>query len=111
MAAFVRIKLLCFKKNTLHSVKVMSSANAPLLFTIVFRDETNRSSSSQMFFKIDVQKFRKFHRKTPVLEESLFNKVAGLKDCNFIKKRLQHRCFPVKFANFLRTPFFTEHLR
>ena len=36
MAAFVRIKLLRFKKNTLHSVKVMSSANAPLLFAIVF---------------------------------------------------------------------------
>ena len=24
--------------------------------------------------------------------------------CNFIKKRLQHRCFPAKFAKFLRTP-------
>ena len=24
----------------------------------------------------------------------------------FIKKRLQHRCFPVKFAKFLRTPIF-----
>ena len=23
---------------------------------------------------------------------------------NFIKKRLQHKCFPVKFARFLRTP-------
>ena len=31
--------------------------------------------------------------------------------CNFIKERLQHRCFPVKFAKFLRTPFFKEHLR
>ena len=30
------------------------------------------------------------HRKTPVLE-SLFNEVAGM---NFIKKRLQQRCFP-----------------
>ena len=36
--------------------------------------------------------------------ESLFNKVTGVKACNFIKKRLQHRCFPVKFAKFLRTP-------
>ena len=25
-------------------------------------------------------------------------------DCNFIKKRLQHRCFPMKFAKFLRIP-------
>ena len=24
--------------------------------------------------------------------------------CNFIKKRLQHRCFPVNSAKFLRTP-------
>ena len=26
-------------------------------------------------------------------------------------KRLWHRCFSVNFAKFLRTPFFTEHLR
>ena len=24
--------------------------------------------------------------------------------CNFIKKRLEHRCFPMNFAKFLRTP-------
>ena len=35
--------------------------------------------------------------KTPVLE-SLFNKVAGL------KKRLQHKCFPVNIVKFLKTP-------
>ena len=27
-----------------------------------------------------------------------------------LKKRLWHRCFPVNFAKFLITPFFTEHL-
>ena len=26
-------------------------------------------------------------------------------------KRLQHRCFPVKFPKILRTPFFTEHFQ
>ena len=36
--------------------------------------------------------------------ESLFNNVASLKTCNFIKKRLQHKCFPVNSATFLRTP-------
>ena len=52
-----------------------------------------------MFFKIDVlKKFGKFHRKTLVFE--------GLKTWNFIKNRLQHRYFPVKFAKFLRTLFF-----
>ena len=33
-----------------------------------------------------------------------FNKVAGLWACNFIEKRLQHRCFPAIIAKFLRTP-------
>ena len=37
--------------------------------------------------------------------ESLLNKVAGLKACNFIKKRLQDTWFPGKFAKILRTPF------
>ena len=48
-------------------------------------------------------KVRKYHRKIPVLE-SVFNKVAGLKAqaCNFITKKLQHRCFPEKLAEFLR---------
>ena len=27
-----------------------------------------------------------------------------MKACNFIKKKLQHRFFPVKFAKFLKTP-------
>ena len=69
-----------------------------------------RSSFSQVFFKLGVsKKFHNIHRKAPV-SESLFDKVAGLKAYNFNKKRLQHRCFPVKLAKVLRTPFFTEHL-
>ena len=38
---------------------------------------------------------------TPVLD-SLFKKVAkaGLKVCNFIKKRFQHNCFPMSIAKF-----------
>ena len=49
-------------------------------------------------------KFCILQRKAPVLE-SLFNKIAGLKICNFIKKRLQRKYFPVKFTNFLTTLF------
>ena len=48
-------------------------------------------------------KVRKYHRKLPVLE-SVFNKVAGVRACNFITKKLQHSCFPAKFAKFLRIP-------
>ena len=39
-------------------------------------------------------------QEAPVLE-SLFRK-SGLKACNIIKKRLQHRCFPVNIVKFLR---------
>ena len=39
-----------------------------------------------------------------------FNKVADPQNSNIIKKRFQHRYFPVKFAKFLRTPCFTDHL-
>ena len=31
--------------------------------------------------------------------------MSGPKACNFIKKRLWHRCFPVNFVKFLRIPF------
>ena len=32
----------------------------------------------------------------------LLIKFQALRPCNFIKKRLQHRCFPVNIAKFLR---------
>ena len=36
--------------------------------------------------------------------ECLFNKAAGLQACNFIEKKIQPSCFPVKFAKLLRIP-------
>ena len=36
MAAFNRIKLFCLIKLTLHSAKVLSSLNSPILFDIIF---------------------------------------------------------------------------
>ena len=36
--------------------------------------------------------------------ESLFTKVTELQASNFIEKGLQHRCFPVNIAKFLRAP-------
>ena len=37
-------------------------------------------------------------------------KKAFLSPATLLKKRLWHRCFPVNFAKFLRTPFIIEHL-
>ena len=56
----------------------------------------------------DLKNLVNSEKKYSVLE-SLLDKVAGLKACNFI--RLQHRRFPVKFAKFLRTPFLKEQLQ
>ena len=60
---------------------------------------TDRSSRLEVFCKKGVlRNFTKFtgkHRLSP----------AAL-----LKKRLWHRCFPVNFVKFLRTPFFIEHL-
>ena len=64
-----------------------------------------RCSVKKVFLEISQS-----HRKTPV-PETLFNKFAGLRPATLLKKSLWHRCFPVNFAKFLRTPFFTEHLR
>ena len=35
-----------------------------------------------------------------------FHEAEGLRVCNFIQKRLQYSCFPVKFAK----PIFEKHL-
>ena len=61
-----------------------------------------RCSTKRVFLKTlqNVQK--------NTLPESLFNKVAGLRVRKFIKKRFQHRCFPVNFAKFLR-PLFVQN--
>ena len=53
------------------------------------------------------EKFCNIHTKTPVLE-SPFNRLAGLKTCNFLKKIIQHRCFPVNISKFLRTLILTK---
>ena len=43
--------------------------------------------------------------------ESLFNKIAGLQACNFIKKRLQHSCFPVNIVTLFKNTNFQERLQ
>ena len=60
----------------------------------------------EVFYKKAVIKnFAKLCRKTPVLEP-LFNKVAGLQACNFIKNKIQQICFPVNIIEkFLITDF------
>ena len=73
-----------------------------ILYTIL------QHNCPEVFCKKDV--FRNF-AKRHLCQSLFFNKVAGLKPATLLKKRLWHRCFPVNFAKFLRTPLLTEHLR
>ena len=57
-----------------------------------------------------MQQFRNIHNKTPV-SEYLFNKFAGLKACNFIKKRLQLGCFFCEYCEMFMITHFEEHVR
>ena len=69
-----------------------------------------RSSRPNVFCKNGVlENFTKFTWRH-LCQSLFFNKVAGLSPATLLKKRLWHRCFPVNFVKFLRTPFFTEHL-
>ena len=68
------------------------------LHYLQFGFQIYRSSRSQMFFGAGA--FKNF-----AMLDFLFNKVAGFQACNFIKKRLQHRCFSVKFAKFSSASF------
>ena len=68
-------------------------------------------SRPELFRKKGVlRKFAKFTGKY-LCQNLFYNKVAGLRPTTLSKKRPWHRCFPVKFVKFLRTPFLTEHPR
>ena len=54
--------------------------------------------------KCVLRNFIKFRGKH-LCQSLFFNKVAGLRSATLLKKRLWHRCFPVNFAKFLKTPF------
>ena len=51
-----------------------------------------------------LRNFTKFTGKQ-LCQSLFFDKVAGLRAATLLKKRLWHRCFPLNFAKFLRTPF------
>ena len=111
VAAFDGIILLHLK-NTYFTLcrDFVQSKLATTICHSILRWNKSKQSFANVLHNRCSEKSSKFHWKTSVLE-SLFNKVAGLKTCNIIKKRLQHRHFPAKFVKFLRTPVFTKHLR
>ena len=83
------------------SIFIFSLIFITINHTISLKQTHFRSSHQRCSIKKGVLKnFSKFTGKH-LCWRLFFNKVAGL----------QHRCFSVNFAKFLRTPFFTEHFR
>ena len=72
--------------------------------------------SREVYLRHEIAFYRSSHRRCYI--KKLFLKISqysqgntcagisfvGLRACNFIKNRLQHRFFPVNIANFLRIP-------
>ena len=101
----------CGSKNNLSNVSwkfwsklkacgdVKSKKGTPADFTIL----TIRSSQQRCCIRKQFLKILQDPLETPVWESILKN-FADLSTCNFIKKRLQHKCFPVNVAKFLIQP-------
>ena len=62
--------------------------------------EQQKQSPGGVLYEKCSQKFRKKSQENTCARVSFLVKLQ-VKDCNFIKKRLQHRCFPVKYAKFI----------
>ena len=73
-----------------------------VIFTCLKNKSHYRSSHRRCSERSVLSNFPKFTGKH-LCQSLVFNKVAGLR-----QKRLWHRCFPVNFGKFLRTPFLTE---
>ena len=91
---WIRIWLKSYKSNVI--IKFMC-------FLLEFAAFIYFCTAPEVFYKKGVHRnFTKFTGKH-LCQSIFFNKVAG--HCNFIKMKLWHRCFPMNFAKFLRTPF------
>ena len=100
--------------------------NLTLILTVLSESSIHFSQSSRVLAKKNAVSFRSSHQSCSVKEGVLrnftkftgkhlwqnlfFNKVPGLRPATLSKKRLWHRCFPVNFMKFLRTPFYIRHL-
>ena len=86
----------CYFQGFLHLTKLFYNSKAV----------AQKCSVKKVFLEISQNSLEK-----QVCQSLFFNKVAGLRPEPLVKKRPWHWCFPVNFANFLRTPFLTKQLQ
>ena len=92
-------------KNTLRNrnwddVKKLEDSNKAYKYFLDIRSSHRKCSVTRGVLR----NFTKFTGKH-LCQSLFFNKVAGLRPAILLKKKLWHRCFPVNFRKFLRTPF------
>ena len=92
---------LCYKGDT--NFKAIDIENVQTQKT------AQKQSPRCVLWKRCFRNFTKFTGKH--LYQSLFLIKFQKAPATLLKKGLWYRCFPVNFAKFLRTPFFTEHHR
>ena len=99
----VRIKNTFSEPGNLLCGVPQRSILGPVLFLLYVND---------MPQAVDCELFRS-SRQEVFCKKGLLRNFAKLQAApeTLLKKRLWHRCFPVNFAKFLRTPFLAEHLR
>ena len=109
--ALSRVSSTSWKKLIKRRQNLSLQSTSPIKFYQPEEDPSKgRSSRPEVFCKKGVfRKFAKFKGKH-LCQRLFFNKVAGMRPATLLKKNLWYRCFPLNFAKFLRTPFFTEHL-
>ena len=101
---FLNYKIYVIRDNTLLVILLLHSPSAAFQLGSKIWLRVFRSSRPEVFCKKGVlRNFATFTGKH--LRQSLFfNKVACLIPATLLKKTLKHRCFPVNFEKFLRTP-------
>ena len=89
-----------FVKRSFYGKAFYENGNAESKYVIIRRKQEQKEPPEVFFKKGVLKKFRKFHRKTPVMERLLIQlQVLGL-----YEKETQHRCFPAKLTKYLGTP-------
>ena len=100
--------------NYLFKVKVKNGNTRPMCETcskLTIKTSKRRYELRSDFIIVNFEQIQKQPPEYSIKETVLKNLTLftekhlcwGLQSCNFITKRLQHRCFPVNITKFLRT--------
>ena len=101
-AIIIMMPLMTRRLKSLHKIYVLSAKY------VILRGLKNKEAVAQM---CSVEKvFLEISQNSQENTCTRASFLVMLQACNFIKKSLWHRCFPLNFVKFLRTSFFTEHL-